>query len=85
MDLSDSNFGAIGEAARKAGGDADGRKGNVTKPADVEAVMEAAESRFGPIDVLLNAAGIFQARKFLEYSLDEWRAILDVNVTRRSA
>jgi len=53
----------------------------VTRPAEVEAVMSAAEQHFGQIDVLVNAAGIFQARRFLDYDLEDWNRVLAVNLT----
>ena len=43
--------------------------------------MAAAERRFGRIDVLVNAAGIFQARRFLDYPLEDWNQVLAVNLT----
>jgi len=80
-DLNDGNFAAIAQHAAGQGSEADHRKGDVTKPADVEAVMAAAEGRFGQIDVLVNAAGIFQARSFLDYPLQDWNQVLAVNLT----
>jgi NAD(P)-dependent dehydrogenase (short-subunit alcohol dehydrogenase family) len=43
--------------------------------------MAAAEARYGQIDVLVTAAGIFQARAFLDYPLEDWQRIVDVNLT----
>jgi NAD(P)-dependent dehydrogenase (short-subunit alcohol dehydrogenase family) len=81
MDLSDGNLPAIAQAAADQGSEAAHRAGDVTRPADVEAAMAAAEQRFGRIDVLVNAAGIFQARRFLDYPLEDWNRVLAVNLT----
>lgn len=46
-----------------------------------EAALAAAASEIGPIDVLVNSAGIVGPNKpILETTADEWRRVLDVNV-----
>lgn len=48
---------------------------------DEQLVMKALE-RLGPLDILINNAGEFGPTKSaLTYGLDEWRAVLDVNLT----
>lgn len=54
-------------------------KQDVTNEADWVRVIEAAESRFGPVDVLVNNAGMTQSKSLLETSLEEYRHILEVN------
>src|SRR5690606_10576361 len=54
-------------------------KQDVTSEADWARVIEAAESRFGPVDVLVNNAGITQSKSLLETSLEEYRRILEIN------
>jgi len=80
-DLRDDHFAEIAQTAADHGGECDGRTGDVTRPEAMDAVMAAAEQRFGRIDVLVNAAGIFQSRRFLDYGLDDWNRVLAVNVT----
>lgn len=63
------------------GGEAFGLPGDVTQPEAVEKAVEAAHRRLGQIDILINNAGIFQATPFLEYKLEDWRRMLEVNVT----
>lgn len=51
--------------------------------ADSEAVAAAVEhirSELGPIDILINNAGIGKFGKFLELSPEEFRSIIDVNL-----
>ena len=54
---------------------------DVTQADQVEAAMEAVEERFGQIDILVNCAGVFQSHRFLEYPLEQWNLLMDVNVT----
>ena len=44
------------------------------------AVVQDVTSRLGPIDVLINNAGIYKARSFLEYEPEDFRALLEVNL-----
>jgi NAD(P)-dependent dehydrogenase (short-subunit alcohol dehydrogenase family) len=80
-DRNDANLPALAGRIAGLGSEAAHRVGDVTRPADVEAVMGEAERRFGQIDVLVNAAGIFQARRFLDYPLADWNEVLAVNLT----
>lgn len=61
-------------------GEVDGIACDVSDPADVERMVEAAERFLGGIDILANNAGIAWQEPFLEITLDRWDAILDVNL-----
>jgi NAD(P)-dependent dehydrogenase (short-subunit alcohol dehydrogenase family) len=53
----------------------------VTRPADVEALVDAAVARFGRIDALVNNAFLDGERQsVLRSSSDDWRAVLEVNL-----
>ncbi len=54
---------------------------DVTDEASVNAMAWAAKDAFGRIDILVNNAGMNVRRKPQDYSLDEWRRILDTNLT----
>jgi NAD(P)-dependent dehydrogenase (short-subunit alcohol dehydrogenase family) len=55
---------------------------DVSKEADVEALRDAAITRFGKIDVLVNNAGVDPIFKGIERTtLDEWQHIIDINLT----
>jgi meso-butanediol dehydrogenase/(S,S)-butanediol dehydrogenase/diacetyl reductase len=55
-------------------------KADVTKEAEVQAMVSFALREFGRIDILVNNAGIVQAKPFLEFSEQEWDEILAVNL-----
>lgn len=65
---------------KSAGADATAVAVDVTQRADVIAAVEAAEE-VAPIDVLVNNAGIAHETGFLQIEEDEWRKVLDVNLT----
>lgn len=46
-----------------------------------ESAVEAAFATFGPVDVVVNNAGIVRFGPLSELSLDDWRAVVDVNLT----
>ncbi|SFH68874.1 SDR family oxidoreductase [Albimonas pacifica] len=55
---------------------------DVTDPAQVAALFDAAEAAFGRIDVLFNNAGIFTRSATIdETPLDDWFRSLNVNLT----
>ena len=54
---------------------------DVTDPAQVDALCQAAESRFGAIDILINNAGVSWGAPAAEMPLDKWREVVDTNLT----
>jgi 3-oxoacyl-[acyl-carrier protein] reductase len=55
--------------------------GDVARPDDVIAMFRRAQSALGPIDVLVNNAGIWPTSFVKDMTLEEWNATLDVNLT----
>jgi NAD(P)-dependent dehydrogenase (short-subunit alcohol dehydrogenase family) len=56
--------------------------GDVSRSTHVEMLVEAAVERFGRIDVLINNAGLLGPRVPIEeYPEDEWRKVLEANLT----
>ena len=53
---------------------------DVTDPASVAAAIEDAEATLGPLDVLVNNAGIAIEKPFLEMSLEDYNQVLDTNL-----
>ncbi|GGM59715.1 3-oxoacyl-[acyl-carrier protein] reductase [Halarchaeum rubridurum] len=54
---------------------------DVTAQAEAAAMVETALDRFGSVDVLVNNAGVATGGSIEDLSLDEWRRIVDVNLT----
>jgi NAD(P)-dependent dehydrogenase (short-subunit alcohol dehydrogenase family) len=83
-DLAGRNDGAAAHAVadeiRARGGEALVHLGDVTVPADMQAMADAAVARWGRIDILVNNAGILRDKSFAKMSLDDFRLVLDVHV-----
>jgi NAD(P)-dependent dehydrogenase (short-subunit alcohol dehydrogenase family) len=62
------------------GGEAIAIAGDVSKPDDVQKMVEAAVERFGRIDILVNNAGVMHAGPFVAFDTDDWRRVVDVNL-----
>jgi 2-dehydro-3-deoxy-D-gluconate 5-dehydrogenase len=54
---------------------------NVTQQASCQAAIQAALDRFGRLDILVNNAGTNIRKQPQEYSLDEWKFVLDTNLS----
>ncbi|MFJ7668944.1 glucose 1-dehydrogenase [Lysinibacillus sp. NPDC097195] len=54
-------------------------KQNVTSEEDWATVIAKAEEAFGPVNVLVNNAGITMAKNMLEVTLEEYKRIVDIN------
>jgi len=55
--------------------------GDIRERATAEKVVAAAKARFGRVDTLVNNAGIFIAKPFLEYTQEDFDAVTATNVT----
>lgn len=56
------------------------RRLDVTDRADVAAFTEAARARYGRVDVLINNAGIMPLSPMAALKVEEWDAMIDVNI-----
>ena len=78
----DSNLlNAVAAEITVAGGDAKAFPADVTSEDQVRAVEHAVTSAFGKAAILINNAGINIRRPIHEFTLDEWRRVMDTNVT----
>jgi NAD(P)-dependent dehydrogenase (short-subunit alcohol dehydrogenase family) len=66
---------------RELGVAAEAFAGDVTDHVGVERALSEIMARFGRLDVLVNNAGTCIHRPALEVSENEWRQVLDVNLT----
>ena len=55
--------------------------GDVREPATAEALVDATVRELGAIDILVNNAGTIRRAPAVEFSDDDWAAVLDVNLT----
>lgn len=69
-DVADEGGEAVAASIRDAGGEAVYVHADVTRAADVEALVGAARERFGRLDILMNNAGIASPRVAIE-DMDE--------------
>ena len=63
-----------------AGGSAAYRVTDVTQRDQVKALADAATEVFGPVDVLINNAGLMPVSRMAEMKVDEWDRMVDVNI-----
>jgi NAD(P)-dependent dehydrogenase (short-subunit alcohol dehydrogenase family) len=69
------------KACAERGAEAEATLCDVSDPAQVQAAVRVAIDRFGRLDVLCNVAGILRFDHSLSVRLEDWRRILDVNLT----
>ena len=71
---------AVVEAITSAGGRAVAVQGDVSRPAQAQALIEAAVERFGRLDVLVNNAGVYESAPIEMVTEEHYRRVFDVNV-----
>jgi NADP-dependent 3-hydroxy acid dehydrogenase YdfG len=64
----------------KCGGSARFRAVDVTKRADVQALVDYAKAEFGQVDVLVNNAGVMPLSPLTALKVEEWDRMIDVNI-----
>jgi NAD(P)-dependent dehydrogenase (short-subunit alcohol dehydrogenase family) len=55
-------------------------RGDVSRPGDVEAMVAAVVQKLGPLDVVVNNAGVFPRVAFLDMKEGDWDHVLDTNL-----
>ncbi|WP_243290736.1 3-oxoacyl-[acyl-carrier-protein] reductase [Bacillus sp. FJAT-47783] len=63
------------------GGKAVAMKANVADLNEAKSLVEETKERFGKIDILVNNAGITRDRTFKKMSEEDWKNVIDVNLT----
>jgi 3alpha(or 20beta)-hydroxysteroid dehydrogenase len=54
---------------------------DVTDPDDWQAAVETTVREFGKLNVLVNNAGIANGSSIQQFDLDQWKRVLDINLT----
>jgi NAD(P)-dependent dehydrogenase (short-subunit alcohol dehydrogenase family) len=70
----------VAEEVRARGRRATLIRADVARIEEVRAMVSATEEGLGPVDVLINNAGVFPRVPFLELSESDWDYVLDVNL-----
>ncbi len=79
-DRSDSVTKRVGEL-RAAGADAAALVFDITDAAAVERALDETVSRFGRLDIVVNNAAIIVRKPFLDLTQEEWRQVIDIDLT----
>jgi len=80
-DIVGDRLDAAVEGLRAEGLLAHGSLFDVTQPEQVEAAIAEVEGRVGPIEILVNNAGIQYRAPLEDFPLDAWNRLMAVNVT----
>ena len=54
---------------------------DMSKPAEIEAMMAFAAERFGAVDILVNNAGIQHVANIEDFPVEKWDAIIAINLS----
>ena len=68
------------DAITAAGGQAFAVRTDVTRAADFEQLLDQTEARYGPLDVLLNIAGMFPRVALVDMTEETWDAVIALNL-----
>ncbi len=72
---------AVVETIRRRGGRAIAVQADVSQESQVQAMFARALDEFGTLDILVNNSGVQQDAPFEHLTLDQWNAVLSVNLT----
>jgi 3-oxoacyl-[acyl-carrier protein] reductase len=80
-DINEEAGRASAEAIASRGGKAIFQRLDVTDKASAAAAVEATLAQLGRLDIHVNNAGVVNRAPFIEYSLEAWQKVIDVNLT----
>jgi NAD(P)-dependent dehydrogenase (short-subunit alcohol dehydrogenase family) len=80
-DVDKESVTAAAATLSQAGYQAHGVQCDVSQPSEADALMQAAVDEFGSLDILVNNAGINRDGMLHKMADDQWRAVLDVDLT----
>lgn len=70
-----------GELADEYGVSALAVETDVSREADIVGLVDRTVRELGTVDVLVNNAGMYIVKPLIEQTLDDWRTVMDVNLT----
>jgi NAD(P)-dependent dehydrogenase (short-subunit alcohol dehydrogenase family) len=71
---------ALADELARAGARTCAQRCDVSRKADVDAALAATLQQLGPVNALVNNAGIFRAADFLDITEADWDAVIGVNL-----
>ncbi|HKO12538.1 MAG TPA: SDR family NAD(P)-dependent oxidoreductase, partial [Acidobacteriaceae bacterium] len=71
---------SVRHSIARSGGTAEAFAADVTKEDEVATVARAIQERFGSPQILINNAGINIRKNLVDYSLEEFRSVLDASL-----
>jgi 3-hydroxybutyrate dehydrogenase len=77
----DGALAALAPVAARSGARLDHHGADLAVPAQIEAMMAHARSRFGAVDVLVNNAGVQHVAKVEAFPTERWDQLLAVNLS----
>src|SRR5258706_7441252 len=72
---------ATAEAVRAEGADAEVFKADVTEEQQVLALEKQIGDKFGKVQILINNAGVNVRKQVTDFTLSDWRLVIDTNLT----
>ncbi len=72
---------AVVQAIQQDGGTAIAIKADVSKSEEVENLIQQTQEQWGRVDILVNNAGITRDTLLLRMKLEDWQAVIDLNLT----
>ena len=72
---------AVVQTIVDAGGEAIAIQGDVSQPEAAEALIKESLAKYSRIDVLVNNAGITRDTLLMRMKLEQWQAVIDLNLT----
>ncbi|NWF95821.1 MAG: SDR family oxidoreductase [Candidatus Thorarchaeota archaeon] len=54
---------------------------DVTRESDIREMVNCCVNKLGTVDILVNNAGMFIVKPLVEQTLEDWRTVIDVNLT----
>lgn len=80
VDVNEEKGNLVQNEISKSGGTAKFLKVNITNSDEVNLMVENTIKEFGRVDILINNAGIIRDARLVKMSIEDWQAVIDVNL-----